>query len=86
MKESRHQQSINESETLLKNLAFLRQKHNLSQAKMAKVLGIGITTWRKIEQGIMPPRLSSLVVYRAADAFGIPAVRLFSERPKPTKK
>ena len=77
---------LTESAIFLKNLAALRKQHNLTQKQMAQTLGIGITTWRQIEQGIMPPRLSSLVVYRAADAFGIPAVRLFSERPKPTKK
>ena len=46
-----------------------------------QILGISITTWRKMEQGIMPPRLSSLVVYRAADAFGIPTSTLFSKTP-----
>ncbi len=46
---------------------------------MAKILGIGITTWRKIEQGIMPPRLSTAVVYNAADAFGVPTSHLFSD-------
>ncbi len=65
----------------LKNLTALRKQHNLTQAQMAKILGIGINTWRTIERGEMPPRLSTAVVYNAADAFGIPTVKLFSELP-----
>ena len=70
-----------ESAIFLKNLAALRKQHHLTQKQMAQTLGISITTWRKMEQGIMPPRLSTLVVYRAADAFGIPAIKLFSKTP-----
>ena len=81
MNESSHQQCVNESENLLRNLNHLRRQHNLTQKQMAQILGISITTWRKMEQGIMPPRLSSLVVYRAADAFGIPTSTLFSKTP-----
>ena len=77
MNESSHQQCVNESANLLRNLNHLRRQHHLTQKQMAQILGISITTWRKIEQGIMPPRLSSLVVYRAADAFGIPLFYLF---------
>ena len=79
MNESSHQQCVNESANLLRNLNHLRRQHHLTQKQMAQILGISITTWRKIEQGIMPPRLSSLVIYRAADAFGIPTSTLFSK-------
>ena len=68
-----------ECRIFLSNLTCLRQKHNLTQTQMANILGIGITSWRSIERGVMPPKLSAAVVYRAADAFGIPAARLFSE-------
>ena len=81
MNESSHQQCVNESANLLRNLNHLRRQHNLTQKQMAQILGISITTWRKMEQGIMPPRLSSLVVYRAADAFRIPTSTLFSKTP-----
>ena len=70
-----------ENRNFLSNLKYLRRQHNLTQKQMAQILGISITTWRKMEQGIMPPRLSTLVVYRAADAFGIPAIKLFSKTP-----
>ena len=70
-----------ENRNFLSNLKYLRRQHHLTQKQMAQILGISITTWRKIEQGIMPPRLSSLVVYRAADAFGIAAIKLFSKTP-----
>ena len=70
-----------ENRNFLSNLKYLRRQHNLTQKQMAQILGISITTWRKMEQGIMPPRLSSLVVYRAADAFGIPTSTLCSKTP-----
>lgn len=75
------QKLFNERQNFLFNLAALRKQHNLTQKQMAHTLGISITTWRMIERGIMPPRLSTAVVYNAADAFGIPAARLFSETP-----
>jgi transcriptional regulator with XRE-family HTH domain len=73
------QELSEECRMFLSNLTRLRPKHNLTQTQMAKILGIGITSWRSIERGVMPPKLSAAVVYRAADAFGIPAARLFSE-------
>ena len=68
-----------ERENFLLNLTILRKKHNLTQKQMAEMLGIGIASWRMIEHGEMPPRLSSSVVNRAADAFGVNAAELFSE-------
>ena len=70
-----------ENRNFLSNLKYLRRQHNLTQKQMAQILGISITTWRKMEQGIMSPQLSSLLVYRAADAFGIPTSTLFSKTP-----
>lgn len=75
------QNLFNERQNFLFNLAALRKQHHLTQKQMAHILGIGIHSWRMIERGIMPPRLSTEVVYNAADAFGIPAARLFSETP-----
>ena len=66
-----------ERNNFLDNLAFLRKEHNLTQIQMAELLGIGITSWRMIERGIMPPRLSSAVVCRVNEVFGIPAEKLF---------
>ena len=82
MNESNHQQCVIERVNLLHNLIYLRRKHNLTQKQMAQTLGIGIVSWRMIERGVMPPRLSAKVVYRAADAFGVDASRLFSENAK----
>ena len=75
------QKLFNERQNFLFNLEALRKQHHLTQKQMAQILGIGIHSWRMIERGIMPPRLSTEVVYNAADAFGIPAARLFSETP-----
>lgn len=37
---------------------------------MAKILGIGITTLNKIEQGVLPPRLSAEILFRIREYFG----------------
>ena len=68
-----------ERNNFLDNLAFLRKEHNLTQIQMAELLGIGITSWRMIERGIMPPRLSCEIIMRAEELFGIPAAHLLSE-------
>ena len=67
-----------ERQNFLSNLTILRKTHNLTQKQMAQILGISISSWRKIERGAMPPRLSAEVVYRAADAFGLDAAALFA--------
>ena len=38
---------------------------------MAKILGIGIITLNKIEQGVLPPRLSVEMLFRIRDYFGV---------------
>ena len=68
-----------ECQIFLYNLTILRKTHNLTQKQMAQILGISISSWRKIERGAMPPRLSAEVVYRAADAFEIAVAALFGD-------
>jgi len=82
MADREHNPNRTERIIFLKNLAALRRKHNLTQTQMAQTLGIGIVSWRMIERGVMPPRLSAKVVYRAADAFGVVPSHLFSENAK----
>ncbi len=37
------------------NIFFLRQKYNLTKKQMAMILGIGMSSLNKLEQGILPP-------------------------------
>lgn len=68
-----------ENQVLLQNLAQLRRHYGLSKAKMAKVLGISVASWNKIENGILPKRLSTRVLFRAQAFFKIPVSDLFRE-------
>lgn len=62
-----------ESESLIfcENIKMLREKENLSKAKMAKILGISVNTLTVIEKGILPQRLSCNVLFRIHQYFGI---------------
>ena len=75
------QKLFNERQNFLFNLAALRKQHHLTQKQMAHILGIGVHSWRMIERGEMPPRLSARVVLTASDAFGIPTTKLFTKTP-----
>lgn len=54
------------------NVSYLRKELNISKNKMAEILGIGVKTLTKIEQGILPPRLSVKVLFKIQQCFGIP--------------
>ena len=70
----------NEIQIFLTNLSYLRRKYGYTKKQMAHLLGIGLPSLRMIEQGILPPRLSTEVVLRAEEEFGIAAARLLSEK------
>lgn len=53
------------------NLRYLRQKHGLSKTRMANILGVGINTLNRLEQGVASPRLGSSVLYNAGVYFNI---------------
>ena len=54
------------------NILCLRRTNNLTKKEMAKILGIGIASLNKIEQGILPPRLSVTILFKIQAHFGIP--------------
>ena len=66
-------------EQFLKNIVYLRKCHNLSKNKMAQILGIGIGSYNKLEQGIFPERLTVEVIFNMTDYFKIPPARLFQK-------
>ena len=61
------------------NIVGLRAKYGYSQKYMAQLLGIGVGTLRKIEQGIIPPRLGIDIAFRVSKHFGISPAALFSQ-------
>lgn len=66
-----------EIEILCKNICYLRRVHGLSKKEMANKLGIGIYSLTKLESGILPPRLTTNVLLRIYDVFGIKPAKMF---------
>ncbi len=60
------------------NVAYLRLSNKLSKEEMSKILGIGINSLNKIEQSIIPPRLSVKVLFRIQKYFGVSADLILS--------
>ena len=69
-----------EVQNFLRNVAWLRKHHGLSQKEMAVLLGVGVGTIRKMERGVLPPRLMADVVWRIRDSFHVPPRELFGGR------
>ena len=65
MKENR------EIKVFCKNIKELRWRNDLSKKQMAKVLGIGTKTLTKIENGILPPRLSCDILIKVYEVFHV---------------
>ncbi len=66
-----------EIQLLCSNVRALRRQRNLSQREMAAIMGIGISSLRKLESGCLPPRLRLDAVFALADAFSLPPDALF---------
>ena len=62
------------------NILYLRKRHNITKKEMAKILGIGIKTLNKIEQGILPPKTSVEILFKIHNHFGIPLSFLISKK------
>ena len=68
-----------EIQAFCKNVKGLRVKYNLTKKRMSSLLGIGIKTLNKIEEGILPARLSAGVIIKVSITFEISPSQLFSE-------
>ena len=60
-----------EFKILCENVKKLRMKERLSQKEMASLLGIGIYSLKKLENGILPPRLTWRFLLSIHENFGI---------------
>ena len=62
------------------NIKKIRKKENLSKTEMSKLLGINTRTLSLIENGIIPPKLSSRIIFNIHHHFGILPQDMFSKR------
>ena len=69
-----------EEQNFLHNIAWLRKHHGLSKKRMAEVLGVGVGSLNKIENGEMPSRLGVRVFLRIYAYFGIRPKDLTEQR------
>lgn len=60
-----------EIENFLHNVKWLRKHYGLSKKRMAELLKISIKTLNKIENGELPPKLSSNILLNIYYYFGI---------------
>lgn len=58
-------------ETFMRNVTWLRKQHGLSKKHMAQILGIGVGSLNKIENGQMPQRLGVEILERIYIHFGV---------------
>lgn len=63
---------------LLHNIVWLRKHYGISKTRMAKMLGVGLWSINKIEQGEIPPRLDVSIIFAISRQFSIPPAELFS--------
>ncbi len=69
-----------EMNNLLHNIKHLRISNNISKKQMAKMLGIGLKTLNKIENGEMPPKLGASVLCNISKHFNISTYKLFEHK------
>ena len=62
------------------NVAWLRERHGLSQKKMAEIMGIGIGSLNKVERGDMPPKMKVDVLINIYRQFGVSPERQLRQR------
>lgn len=69
-----------ELENLCHNIYRLRKANNLTQKEMAKILKVGVGSLRKLEAGIIPPRMTVDILYHVYVAFGISPSQLMEKK------
>ncbi len=68
-----------EIQILCKNIAMLRKKQGMTQRELASLMGIGVSSLRKLEAGVLPPRLEINAITALARAFPLSPAALFQE-------
>ena len=65
-----------------RNLKHIRKQKKMTQKEMARILKIGVSTLRKIENEDPTVRISGQMLYRVCAALDVPSDRLLSEAPE----
>ena len=65
-------------ENFLSNVAWIRKKYGISKRKMSKALKISVESLNKIENGILPPKISIDIVFNIYISFGIEPKAMFA--------
>ena len=60
-----------EMKIFLCNLVWLKEHYNLSNEKMAEMLGINVEIWKQVESGKIPTNLTVEVFYKIKENFNI---------------
>lgn len=68
-----------ELKTLSKNIVWLRREKRLSKKEMAALLGIGVQSLTRLENGEVPPRLGVSTLFNIQTAFGISPRIIFTQ-------
>ena len=63
--------------TFCNNIRYLRKTHGLTQAQMADIMGVSISTVRLLENGTLPKRLSYVVLFPLCEYFDLSYDALF---------
>ena len=61
-----------------RNIKALRKLHGFNKKEMAVISGISVPILTKIEEGIMPPRISINIIFEISKYFKIKPHKLFS--------
>ena len=73
--------SVNQfAKNFSKNVQYLRQKNDLTQAEMAAIIGISVSTLRRLEAAHPDARVHCVMLDRVCDHFGISADVMLRER------
>lgn len=64
---------------LCSNIKKLRKAHNLTQRQMAEICKISVASLRKLENNIIPPRLSVEILFNIYKHFDLTPSELFSD-------
>ena len=73
----KREQGTDERTIFCSNVKWLRQKHRLTKQQMAAIMGIGVYSITKLEQGNLPPRMRIDAALNLSHHFRIPLKYLF---------
>ena len=60
-----------------KNVKMLKERNGLTNMEMAKIMGIGSASLTKIESGILPPGVSTSIIFELCKRFNVKPCELF---------